>query len=133
MRTKRAFDIAQAAPPGSEHTHSEYVPDKIAALQRLVLQMLSEVQAMTSSQIDSTTTTTKLSIEEGVDFYAEVSRFEIDLIERALQITRGNQAQAAHLLNLHPTTLNSKIKHYQISVHQFLPSYIFDERVRIAS
>src|SRR5262245_44359610 len=115
MRSKRVFDIAQAAPAGSEHTHSGYVPDQIAALQRLVLQMLSEVQAMTSAHVASSAAR-KLDIEEGVDFYAEVSRFEIDLIERALQITRGNQAQAAHLLNLHPTTLNSKIKHYQISL-----------------
>ena len=92
--------------------------------------MLSEVQVMTSAHPLGTAT---LNIEAGVDFYAEVSRFEIDLIERALQITRGNQAQAAHLLNLHPTTLNTKIKHYQISLDRFLPSYIFGERVRIAS
>jgi transcriptional regulator with GAF, ATPase, and Fis domain len=56
-----------------------------------------------------------LTIESGFDFYDEVSRFEIDLIRRALLQTGGHQVQAAKLLNLKVTTLNSKIKHYQIN------------------
>ena len=53
-------------------------------------------------------------IERGVDFYDEVTRFEIELIKRALLRTRGHQRRAARLLNLKVTTLNSKIKHYNI-------------------
>lgn len=53
-------------------------------------------------------------IESGVDFYDEVSRFEVDLIKRALVRTGGHQRRAARLLNLRVTTLNSKIKHYNI-------------------
>jgi DNA-binding NtrC family response regulator len=57
-----------------------------------------------------------VAIESGFDFYDEVSRFEINLIRRALVQTGGHQVRAAKLLNLKVTTLNSKIKHYQISL-----------------
>ena len=50
----------------------------------------------------------------GVDFYDEVRRFEILLIERALWHTGGSQVRAAALLGLKTTTLNSKIKGYNI-------------------
>ncbi len=52
---------------------------------------------------------------KGVDFYAEVTRFETDLIKLALAQSHGNQSQAARLLGLKPTTLNAKIKQYGIS------------------
>jgi len=55
-----------------------------------------------------------LNISEGIDFYDEVKRFETGLIKLALDHTRGHQAQAARLLQIKPTTLNSKIKLYQI-------------------
>lgn len=56
-----------------------------------------------------------LDVESGIDFYDEVSRFEIFLIQRALKHTGGCQRRAALLLNLKPTTLNSKIKTYNIN------------------
>lgn len=56
-----------------------------------------------------------LDIESGIDFYDEVSRFEIFLIQRALKHTGGCQSRAATLLGLKPTTLNSKIKAYNIN------------------
>lgn len=55
-----------------------------------------------------------LNLSEGIDFYDEVQRFETSLIRLALDQTRGHQAQAARLLNIKPTTLNSKIKLYGI-------------------
>ncbi len=55
-----------------------------------------------------------LNLSEGIDFYDEVKRFETGLIKLALDHTRGHQAQAARLLQIKPTTLNSKIKLYQI-------------------
>jgi len=50
----------------------------------------------------------------GTNFYDEVARFEIKLIERALKQAGGNQAKAARLLGLNQTTLHGKIKHYGI-------------------
>jgi hypothetical protein len=55
-------------------------------------------------------------VGRGVDFYDEVRRFEIILIERALLHSHGSQVRAASLLGLKTTTLNSKIKGYNINL-----------------
>jgi DNA-binding NtrC family response regulator len=57
-----------------------------------------------------------LDIARGISFYDEVSRFEIELIRRALEITGGHQSRAAKLLGMNNTTLNSKIKVYNIKI-----------------
>lgn len=49
-----------------------------------------------------------------VDLKDAVQKFEIDLISAALEKTRGNQSQAARLLGVKHTTLNAKLKRYQI-------------------
>ena len=72
----------------------------------LALEMMQKAEG-TSSGID---------IGRGVNFYDEVKRFEIDLIRRALDQTGGHQSRAARLLGLNATTLNSKIKSYNISL-----------------
>ena len=72
----------------------------------LALEMMQNAEG-TSSGID---------IGRGVNFYDEVKRFEIDLIRRALDQTGGHQSRAARLLGLNATTLNSKIKSYNISL-----------------
>ncbi|HBB86262.1 MAG TPA: hypothetical protein DC047_01455 [Blastocatellia bacterium] len=55
-----------------------------------------------------------MNIAEGIDFYDEVTRFEIGLIKLALERVGRNQAAAARLLHIKPTTLNFKIKLYGI-------------------
>ncbi len=87
----------------------------ITALKELTLRLLREVQAITEVRT--------LSLEGGVDFYSEVSSFEVDLIKRALLQTAGHQGRAARLLNLKVTTLNSKIKHYNIALNGFANGY----------
>lgn len=97
--------------------NSELPPSRnsITTLRELVLRLLCEVQCI--NEVNT------LTIENGFDFYDEVSRFEVDLIKRALLQTGGHQVQAAKLLNLKVTTLNSKIKHYQISLSGFANVY----------
>lgn len=56
----------------------------------------------------------EIDISRGINFYEEVRRFETDLIRRALSQTGGHQSRAARLLGLNATTLNSKIKSYNI-------------------
>ena len=51
--------------------------------------------------------------------YDEVRRFEVNLIKSALSRTGGSQTQAAHLLGVKLTTLNSKIKRYHIEFGAF--------------
>lgn len=55
-----------------------------------------------------------LDISRGIDFYETVKNFEISLIRQALEQTGGNQSRAAKLLGLNVTTLNSKIRSYNI-------------------
>jgi DNA-binding NtrC family response regulator len=57
-----------------------------------------------------------IDVAHGIDFYDEVRRFEIDLIRRALEQTSGHQSRAARLLGMNATTLNSKIKTYNIQL-----------------
>ena len=57
-----------------------------------------------------------IEVSRGVNFCDEVRRFEIDLIRRALDQTSGHQSRAARLLGMNPTTLDSKIKTYNINL-----------------
>ncbi len=66
--------------------------------------------------IDGNGHSERIDIARGVNFYNEVRRFETDLISRALDQTGGHQSRAARLLGLNATTLNSKIKSYDIHV-----------------
>ena len=98
-----------------ENAEAAAARSNLTTLKELVLRLLTEVQC-----IDAVNA---LTLDGGVDFYDEVSRFEIDLIRRALLQTGGHQVQAAKLLNLKVTTLNSKIKHYNISPTGFSNLY----------
>ncbi|MFN0121649.1 MAG: sigma-54-dependent transcriptional regulator [Blastocatellia bacterium] len=55
-----------------------------------------------------------IDLSRGILFYEEVSKFEVELIRRALEMTGGHQSKAARLLGMNNTTLNSKIKSYNI-------------------
>ena len=84
---------------------------RISALKQLTLELVREVQSIGEVKV--------LDMDSGLDFYNEVTTFEIDLITRALVLTGGHQARAAKLLNLKGTTLNSKIKSYNIKPESF--------------
>ena len=58
-------------------------------------------------------------IPDGGDFYTEVQRFEIGLIEEALRLSNGNRSRAARQLSLKVSTLNSKIKRYGLDVSSY--------------
>ena len=59
--------------------------------------------------------------KDGLDFYEEVERYEIELIIKALQASSGNQTQAAKLLRMKSTTLNAKMKHYGLTPVRSIP------------
>jgi len=63
---------------------------------------------------EASATIENLNLKSRLDFFEEVRRFEVRLISRALEMTGGNQARAAKLLGLGTTTLNYKIKIYEI-------------------
>ncbi len=77
---------------------------------------ISDPNSVVSSSHDGASNAAVQDIGRGINFYEEVRRFEIDLIRRALEQTGGHQSRAARLLGMNATTLNSKIKTYNISL-----------------
>ena len=104
-------DIELARSEATETQELRSSRRRITALKNLTLQLVREVQSIGEVKV--------LDIDNGLDFYNEVTHFEIDLISRALLLTGGHQARAAKLLNLKGTTLNSKIKSYNIKPETF--------------
>lgn len=77
---------------------------------------ISDPQSVAARSHDGASMNAVQDIGRGVNFYDEVRRFEIDLIRRALDQTGGHQSRAARLLGMNATTLNSKIKTYNINL-----------------
>ncbi|MGH9937124.1 MAG: helix-turn-helix domain-containing protein, partial [Blastocatellia bacterium] len=92
----------------------------VARVDEITLDCLREEIVSPQSQSDGAAnvadSVASLDITRGISFYDEVSRFEIELIRRALEFTGGHQSRAAKLLGMNNTTLNSKIKVYNIKV-----------------
>lgn len=82
--------------------------NRIEALKKLMRALIREVQSLEASSVTETKSSMRLS--------EEVQRFEVDLIRCALARTSGNQRRAARLLGIKATTLNSKIKRYNIQL-----------------
>src|SRR3954465_11803526 len=97
---------------------------KTKALKQLALKLLLEAQSLNETPAPD--------VRNGIDFYEEVQRFEVDLIQRALSFTRGNQVRAARLLKMKVTTLNSKIKHYGINIDILVGGFFATEPAEAA-
>ena len=80
---------------------------RLNTLRETVLQLLDEVESLSISR--------PVDIKRGARFSDEVRQFEVNLIRTALGRTSGSQIRAARLLGLKPTTLNAKIKRYNIT------------------
>ena len=87
----------------------------VMALKALASRLMREVESLNEVHT--------VDIHQGIDFYDQVTEFEIGLIRRALTYTHGHQGRAARLLNLKVTTLNSKIKQYKIKLDVFANGY----------
>lgn len=81
------------------------------------LENLRDLACSLLTELDSLGRLTPQSADP-VDLKDAVQRFEMDLISAALEKTRGNQSQAARLLGVKHTTLNAKVKRYQIRYSQ---------------
>jgi len=57
--------------------------------------------------------------KKGSNLYEVITSFEKNLIRDALRATNWSQKRAAQILGVKPTTLNSKIKRYEINVKSF--------------
>jgi transcriptional regulator with GAF, ATPase, and Fis domain len=123
MSLERAVPVEPVNPRSRESSSSFSAPvllriaehpvrDRVQRLVTLALSLLNETQNLARDKAftEATTHLRSLNLAEGIDFYKEVERFEIELIRLALERTNGCQAKAARLLQIKPTTLNSKIK-----------------------
>jgi DNA-binding protein Fis len=92
------------------------VRNRVQRLIELAATLLQEAEMLAQDKVfaDQARKIRNLDLARGIDFYEEVTQFETGLIKMALEQTGGNQARAAELLRIKPTTLNSKIKLYNI-------------------
>ncbi len=89
---------------------------RVRRLVDLASSLMREAQVLARDKAFSEQSTQLHSVDlgKGIDFYNEVQKFETALIKLALDQAEGNQARAARSLGLRATTLNSKIKLYDI-------------------
>lgn len=110
------------------HKQQVLLNNRIKHLKDLALALLKESEmleavaaytsplSVASARGDQTETGGDPAIRHGINFNDEVRAFEIYLIKQALIHTKGNQKQAARLLDMKATTLHAKIKSYNIQV-----------------
>jgi transcriptional regulator with GAF, ATPase, and Fis domain len=106
------LDLSNSAMTAAPAQHasanqSQMVDCRLAALRVLALTLLSEIEALESSNSGDIS---QLNLQR------EVHRFETELIRNALVSTGGRQRRAAKLLGMKVTTLNTKIRRYQIEI-----------------
>ena len=78
---------------------------------------LNDLRAIARSlltELESLRQPIALEPEDGLILEDELKRYEIGLIRAALDKADGSQTQAARMLGVKLTTLNTKIKRYQI-------------------
>jgi DNA-binding NtrC family response regulator len=122
----RRFDLAKSTPKfAAKREEDSNLRQRINVLATLAMAFLQTVEDLRSAVTKATTNRSRavrpldrcasVQCDNPIDFYKEVERYEIDLIQKALKHTAGNQRRAAQLLNLNATTLNAKIKNYDIN------------------
>ena len=104
-RHRPASTAAQSAA-----TSSTSIDARIGSLKILAQSLMRQIEAL---QVEAASGST---VE--FDAQTEVRRFEAELIRSALISTGGRQRRAAHLLGMKVTTLNTKIKRYQINLEK---------------
>ena len=103
-------------PPTSLRLANRPGRNRVQRLAELAHTLLKEAETLASDKAftEESNKLRTLNVAEGINFYDEVVQFEINLIKLALDRTGRNQAAAARLLHIKPTTLNFKIKLYGI-------------------
>ena len=88
--------------------------EHLGMIKELVLALLDEVESMAEAREPAPAPG---EVGEGeADFYRMIEAYERLLIRRALVRAHWNQARAARLLRLKPTTLHYKMKVYDIKI-----------------
>lgn len=78
------------------------------------LENISTLMSSLNAAVEDLQSTEVPVMADEFDYYNEVRRFEISLINSALRLSGGSQVKAARLLKLNATTLNAKMKHFNL-------------------
>ena len=89
---------------------SELALNNLNSVREAALTLLREVESLRKVH--------QPQLGSGLGLHEEVQRYEIELIKQALHRTRGNQRRAARLLGVKVTTLNCKIKRFNINLNE---------------
>lgn len=89
---------------------------RINSLKVLALTLLREVECL--EEQDANGANGVNGSPGALDLQTAVHRFEAEMIRSALMRTGGRQRPAARLLGMKATTLNTKIKRYQIDLRR---------------
>jgi DNA-binding NtrC family response regulator len=104
VQNEYSISIAAEPPnvPMKAFREAAELQNKLAMIRELVASLQAEVETLEMINLPE--------IDDEFDFYREVARYEKKLIQKALRMTGGSQIKASKLLQLKPTTLNSKMK-----------------------
>ena len=118
MSTTQAAILDQISKPQLRGLPSRKVvaAERLNKIREMASALVEEAETLEheNALAEAAATAENLNLKSRVDFFEEVKRFEVRLISRALEVSGGNQARAAKLLGLGTTTLNYKIKAYEI-------------------
>jgi DNA-binding NtrC family response regulator len=97
-------------------TRGKQPSQRLRKIRDITSRLVEEISALEheSNLAEASDTLATLGLNGRIDLADEVRRFEIKLIRRALELTGGNQARAAEMLGLGTTTLNYKVKTYEL-------------------
>jgi len=97
--------LSPRGPQVSPQQNEIVLNSRLDALREIALSLLTELETLGRA---TPAAAGKIRLDD------EVKRFEIDLIRAALDRAHGNQSRASRILGIKKTTLNAKIKRYQI-------------------
>jgi DNA-binding NtrC family response regulator len=101
--------------PGHTQSELEHRVEQLVLIAKALSNEIETLQAELSRDRMSSQPKQIALDSDGIDFYEEVKRYEIELIKSALNRCGGNQTRAARLLRMKSTTLNAKMKHYGLN------------------
>jgi DNA-binding protein Fis len=122
--TKKAFEASESSAHLASQQSNGHSADAVEKLRVFIAELINEVDSLDKTA-GPLSRLGQLEGHNSIDFYDEVFRFEIALIKSALRRTKGNQLHAARLLRLHPSTLHTKIKQFQINQFPSDPAFRF--------
>lgn len=92
---------------------------KLKVMKEIALALVEEIEALGYVR--------SVNISRGINLQEEMRRFEVHLVQSALERTGGHQTRAAQLLGINLTTLHNKLKRLNISPESIVSAPVLHE------